>query len=133
MYSNALNAYKNDSASALRILQLAIQQGQADEAVYTATAQICYKNNDLASAFRIVEIMLRLGNVNQYTMSLIVTICLPDHVQIKDGNIAKLEKYLSIIKSKNSTSHLLTDALCQRVLSTLIAKGHLLIHKITHL
>lgn len=118
MFANAIGSCTNDWKRALILLQRASKVKKADSAVYTETAKICISSHEYDNAFRVIDLMLNRGiEINKYSLSFIITACL----QAPDGRgIYYLEKYLDT--TYKSKPELLTNAICQRIITELTSR-----------
>jgi len=121
----------NDWKVAIKILQRAREIHKADQEVFMATAHVCIVGGEYRRAFALIDAVLigdEIAHINKFTLSTAISICL-DIMHGNEGNSGncngdgdvnvgrRLERYL------RANEDLITNGVCQRVISGLIAAG----------
>ena len=116
MFVNAIKSTEN-WRQAISLLQRANRISKADEAVFVAAAQACFKAKQFSHGYKIVDIYRKKGyRVNKFMLSSIVSACL-EYSREGGPGLVELEKYLTLVHDKYH--HLLTHSLCQKIVRDL--------------
>ena len=116
MFVNAIKSTE-EWHQAVSLLQRANNIRKADEAVFAAAAQACFKDKQFSHGFKIVEMFRNKGyRENKYMLSTVVRACMEFAREGGEG-LAELEKHLDMVHKKYH--HLLTHSVCQKVVRDL--------------
>ncbi len=116
MFVNAIKSTE-EWRKAVSLLQRANNIGKADEAVFAAAAQACFKDKQFSHGFKIVEMFRHKGyKQNKFMLSTVVGACMEFSREGGDG-LTELEKHLHLVHKKYH--HLLTHSVCQKVVKDL--------------
>ena len=140
MFSNSISACATWKES-IDILRKACVLHKADEAVFTIAARNCVRDDRYPEAFSVIDAMLRRGlPLNKYSFSFVINACLQFQLQLQvqdggkegsDKGVNYLSKYINIAESKYF--HLLTNAVCQKIMKDLLLCGRPVLAASIHL
>lgn len=116
MFVNAIKS-ADGWRQAVSLLQRANNIGKADEAVFAAAAQACFKAQQFSHGFKIVKVFRQKGyRENKFMLSTVVGACL-EYFREGGPGLVELEKHLDMVHDKYH--HLLTHSVCQKIVRDL--------------